>query len=209
MARSRRQIFISFVWSWDGKSLAWEAPGGTLVIQDQNTRQHRGFTWAGKLRGPAIYPYRTWSPDGKTFLVLSYPVEGKPGIFAIHCDTGDIQPIVTRGDPKPGWVGQPQFSADGQSVIFFRRQFAKEAPYGIENLHWTEHIMRRDLKSGTEEEIYQPKGMLNTWCAFAISPDDSKLALVMLDTLDEYHIDVVDLDTGKLHRVYECQIRGG
>ncbi len=199
------------VWAWDGKSLAWESEGKTLIIQDLTSRTHRGFTWAGKLRGPAIYPYRSWSPDGKTFLVLSFPVEGSPGIHSIDCETGDIQPVVTRkwsgGDGA--WVGQPQFSKDGRSVIFFRRIFGKDAPYTMQGVRFTDHIMRRDLKTSEEQEVYQPKGMLNTSCAFAISPDETRLALVMMETEDDYHLDVVDLRPDNLRRLYDCSIRGG
>jgi Tol biopolymer transport system component len=199
------------VWSWDGKRLAWQSQGGMLLIQDQQNLTHRGFTWSGKLRGAAIYPYRSWSPDGKTFLVLSFPVDGSPGIYSIDGESGDIQPVVTRkwsgGDGA--WVGQPQFSTDGRSVFFYRRIFSEDAPYTLQGYRLTDRVMRRHLKSGAEEELYLPKGVLNTYGAFALSPDEGRLALVMTESQDDYHIDIVELRTGVVRRLYECRIRGG
>ena len=107
------------------------------------------------------FHYLRWSPDGKSFLgVGSY--KGKYGyLFAIDSQTGDVE-IVAEPDENKGVIHRSDWSPDSNAIFFYR--MSREA--------YT--IIRRDLKTGVEKEIYRPpKG--NVY-ALTLSSDGQQLA---------------------------------
>ena len=151
-------------WSPDGKRLAFVykpglgGPGGflpILCIQSLETGQQRELM-------PRLYMSRLrWSPDGRFILVNGRDHNFRGGLYRIDVETGEAQAIV-HSEPLRGYPRQSGWLGDGSAVLY---------------VHVGGPILRRDLASGQEQEIYRG---VNT---FDLSPDGRWLALGSWDAV--------------------------
>ena len=107
------------------------------------------------------FHYIRWSPDGKSILGVGSYKDGYGYLFAIDSRTGDVA-ILAEPDPKKGIIHRPDWTPDGQAVLYYR----------MANKAYT--IVKFDLKKGKEEEIYRTTK--DDVFGLARSPDGKHLA---------------------------------
>ena len=156
-------------WSPDGRSLAFkarsqdEAAKSVLAIYSAETGQERVVEPSPRLRfGRAwnVGPVQ-WSSDGKALFVAGESLSGEHGIFRVDLATGNAR-LITKQET----LRNPLPSPDGKSIYFQRR--------------WGS-IIRRDLATGDETQIYQSKNNMQgldlsgdgNWLAFHDQPKNS------------------------------------
>ncbi len=94
-----------------------------------------------------------WSPDGKALFVPGESLSGEHGIFRVDLDTGNAR-LITKQET----LRDPQPTPDGKAIYFQRG--------------WRS-IIRRDLATGDETQIYRSK---NNMQGLDLSPDGNWLA---------------------------------
>ena len=156
-------------WSPDGQSLAFkarsqdEAATSVFAIYSAETGQERIVEPSPRLRfGPAwnVGPVQ-WSSDGKALFVAGESLSGEHGIFRVDLSTGNAR-LITKQET----LRNPLPSPDGKSIYFQRG--------------WRS-IIRRDLTTGDETQIYQSKNNMQgldlsgdgNWLAFHDQPKNS------------------------------------
>ncbi len=156
-------------WSHDGKSLAYkarskdEAAKSVIAIYSTETGKERVIEPSPRLSfGPRwnVGPLH-WSQDGKALFVPGESLSGEHGIFQVDLDTGTAQ-LITKQET----LRNPLPTPDGKSIYFQRR--------------WRS-IIRRDLATGDESQIYQSKNNMQgldlsgdgNWLAFHDQGKDS------------------------------------
>jgi Tol biopolymer transport system component len=146
-------------WSPDGLSLACLSQEGVL-IHDLRTNETRKLATKGV--GSLNFHYFRWSPDGRRLHGVGIDEKGKWGaLYAIDARTGDST-IIARSD-EGGFLFAFDWAPDGKSLYFVRR----------DELGSRRRIVRHDLGSGVEEEIY---GQPNTgFYGLALSPDGRQI----------------------------------
>ncbi|TFH40106.1 MAG: hypothetical protein E4G94_10115 [ANME-2 cluster archaeon] len=126
--------------------------GNVLCIKSLDTGKEREFF-------PDLdrFTHPRWSPDGRSVIVLD---RNKSGSNKVDIQTGDVIPVLHDDNIGP----QPtELSHDGKT-IFYVLYNEKAKIY---------QIIERDLKIGTEKEIYRSDGGLH----IRLSPDDQWLAI--------------------------------
>ena len=126
------------VLSPDGGYLAcrtWWQPPATynLLIHSLQTGEFRELTTRSQLH------LRGWTGDGRSLFGIGYGKRGRYGILGINAHTGDKQMLQAN---QPGRVSNP-VSPDGKSMYFTR------------SIKQAVRIVRRDLESGKEEEVFR------------------------------------------------------
>lgn len=101
------------------------APDGSSVVfhSDRGRDRHRLRVWRVDLDGgglrpltpddDAVYAYPTWSPSGRC-IALTVEQRGDRDLQIMAPDGGD--PV--RVESRPGFDGEPEFTADGRGLIF-------------------------------------------------------------------------------------------
>jgi Tol biopolymer transport system component len=118
---------------------------------------------------PALkdFDIRGWSPDGRFLLADGADKEGRPGIYQVDARTGDVAPLVYY--PPGGNFEHPNWSANGKSILFIRRDSAGE------------RIVTRDLETGRETELYRPPASFLLGSCLEVSADGQRLAFYLRD----------------------------
>jgi len=147
-------------WSPDGKHLVYisgrqvfpggEKHGGILKIRNVETGEEREL--APKLNG--FFEPR-WAADGRSLFAWGSNREGRPGLFRIDAQNGNVTTIVEGDD-----IYNPTPSPDGKTIFFRRGGGGPNAG-----------LVARSLETGQERVIFSrlAKGM-------ALSPDGRLLA---------------------------------
>jgi Tol biopolymer transport system component len=146
-------------WSPDGQALACRTQEG-LLVHDLQTNQTRKLSTKGV--GSLNFHYLRWSPDGRRIHGVGVDEKGKWGaLYAIDARTGESK-IIARSD-EGGFLLAFDWAPDGKSLYFVRR----------DELGRRRRIMKHNLITGTEEEIY---GESNTGIyGLALSPDGRQI----------------------------------
>jgi Tol biopolymer transport system component len=154
-------------WSPDGQTLACRSEGG-LLIHDLRTNETRKLATKGV--GTLNFHYLRWSPDGRRIHGVGIDEKGKWGaLYSIDAQTGNSK-IIARSD-EGGFLFAFDWAPDGKSLYFVRR----------DDIQRRRRIVRHDIESGAEEEIYsQAKTALY---GLAVSPDGKQLAFATDDGL--------------------------
>ena len=156
-------------WPWyspDGKRLAYVSARrsgarmyyNVLCIRSLETGEEREYpTRFRRLAGPR------WSPDGRSVFVAAWEGNNSMSLCRIDVGTGEVSPVVVTGPDQA--FREHDVSGDG-SLIYVR----------FDNKSRASSIIRRDLASGEEKELYHgpPKDDLTA----ALSPDRRHLALL-------------------------------
>ena len=152
-------------WSPDGETLACRSQEG-LLLHDLRKNETRKL--ATKNVGGLNFHYLRWSPDGRRLHGVGTDEKGKWGaLYAIDSQTGDSK-IIARSD-EGGVLFSFDWAPDGKSLYFVRRDMEKR------------HIVRHDIESGAEEEIYRQPKVYLAW--LSVSPDGKQLAFATDDKL--------------------------
>jgi Tol biopolymer transport system component len=167
-------------WTADGRYTAYlvregAAPRspGIVAIRDQESGNVLELRPGLDYINPAI----RWSPDGRTIAAQGTDAKGRLGLNIIDAHSGKANAIVFS-NPKGGVIHRPQWSADGRSIY-----------YAVSDVdHPNFRIMRHEMESGAEHEVYAPTARLSP--TFAISQDDANLVVMEAGT-DSATISVV------------------
>jgi Tol biopolymer transport system component len=183
-------------WSPDGRHLAFvtesqvtEGKYGSINVRDLRTGQQREL--ATDLKAMFM---GDWSPDGRSLLVSGDDGRDEPHFWRVDVNSGDATPLVPVPDAYEWWGGWTwaDWSPDGGSLL-----------YSVMNDGTGQSLLiRRDLGSGAEEEIYRDSVILRR--PFELSPDGHQVAFVFMDSLyadAPGGIAVLDLDTRDTRRL--------
>ncbi|MBI4503360.1 MAG: PD40 domain-containing protein [Gemmatimonadetes bacterium] len=153
--------FGSVDWSPDGRHLVYvsRVPGrkegrgaSQLLIRPVGSGEERTISPGLGMLWP------TWSPDGRSILVVGSDQQNRTGLYSVDLQTGQATSVV-RNDPGV-WVQFPAWSPDGM-LVFFQRVGGdtKNA------------IFARDLATSEEREVYRG----DVGIGLAVSPDGTQL----------------------------------
>ena len=150
-------------WAPKGKLLAFEDKG-KLVIHDFDSGRERELPISGSFRG--------WFPDGKSVL-LSAPLP--VGVRVFDTETRHERPLslpdtAARNLTLQG-SGPVINSTDGKYLFYFTNDDTAKGP---ENA--PVHLIRRDLETNDEKELYRFEARGGIGHALAVSPDGRNLS---------------------------------
>jgi Tol biopolymer transport system component len=127
-----------------------------------------------------------WSSDGQYVVVSAYDdnvsaPDYHGGIYRIDAETGDVELLVALPAEPAWWYGTTGIlSADGGSLFYVRDGMeglgGKEGQDGL--------ILRRDLKSGIEVELYRDPNVASY--PFSLSHDGRRLVFAVVDTTQDH-----------------------
>jgi Tol biopolymer transport system component len=156
----------------DGRSVAFfrvKGPTKTLVVRDPAGVERVLPT---KFETPNAYQAATappvWFPDGKSFLVFDQ-IGQRRVIRRVNLDTG-VDTVLL--EDRNLWT-KVAISPDGASVYFTK--FDRSPKAGINMLR----LMKRDVATGTERELYHAETSGVGFFGLAVSPDGRKLSFSM------------------------------
>ena len=98
-----------------------------------------------------------WFPDGRSLLVGAADVKGRQGFYRVDAQSGAVAPFVCDRPDAPNIFG-PSLSPDG-STMYFRAFADAKGDLAL--------VMARDLRSGTEREVYRFEGSMGWPSAFS------------------------------------------
>jgi Tol biopolymer transport system component len=185
-------------WSPDGKYLAFTSTRGPmarllqtriLCILNFETGEERELfpklNSIGRLK---------WSPDGRSILATGNDYEGRPGLYIIDVQTGNVK-LVSQGE-QGAIISTPAWSPDGKWV-YFPYLF----PYVIKK---EKFIFAQNIETGEKKVLYQrPEGVYDMR-SMTISPDGKQLALVMRDASQGVIIAVIPISGGELRVLFKA-----
>lgn len=184
-------------WSPDGMRLAYFVQGDrlrepTIVIRDLASGDER-FLPIDLRRGPGRDAMR-WAPDGGSLLFRGGSREKGHGFFRIDAETGRSTPMVTFSDDVT-MIRNPVWAPDGQAIFY---QIGKRATGEI-------HVVRLDLATGEEKQLYGIIGLPTIETGMAISPDGGYLAVLYPSTMGRpTQLMVLPTTGGELREVYRA-----
>ena len=145
--------------------------GNALCIKSLETGEEREIRPSFDLIG-----YPTWSPDGKSIVVVHWNVNDQIELCQIDVQTEKAS-LVSRPHENQSHFGGHKWSPDGNTFYF-----------GLKNGNpLSYNIIARDLESGREKIIYKSS---DTFYTFSISPDGKWFALMCLGRKG-IHIEIV------------------
>jgi Tol biopolymer transport system component len=190
----------------DGARVAFMGSGPTLSLVIRSMTDGSERTLPTPFRsGVSFGP--EWFPDGRALLVGETDYPNRRAIFRrVDAETGADTPFFTT--EYAGIYGKVRFSPDGRSLFYSFRT-------GGDLLH----LMRRDLATGQETELYQANSDGVGLFALSLSPDGKRLAFNLNMALDELRskegpraMRVVSVDGGTALEVmrggYSCPAPG-
>lgn len=166
-------------WSPDGERLAYVTPAQGVLADDWMLAVRSLETGGSRtLRVPVwilhqLRPF--WSPDGRFLLAKGWDSEAYPRevVYGVAVETGEVETLVDSPsywhDDMIEWV---EWSADGKAIFFVR---------GTTGFPPSLRIVRRDLESGQEEDLFESSAPPYVY-GLAASPDGRHLAFGVWDT---------------------------
>ena len=161
-------------WSPDGRQLAyishrdpmWEG-SFVVCIKSLETGEERDL--APKLA--YIFTPR-WSPDGRTILLAGRSTRNRMGLYLMDVKSGNLTPLVQRGDDEQIPLMRAAWSRDGKSIFYVRGR-----PGTTKS-----GIVARELDTGLEKEIFSiPSGSTIPLSTIEISPGGQWIAFRSFD----------------------------
>jgi len=160
-------------WSPDGKFLAYNRSGiGTppsIVVRTISTGEERvipakcSSTFAGSRE-------LKWFPDGRTLLVND--AQNNHTTFRqIDLKSGEGKPVIAEGTDKLWVHWQTALSHDGKTLFYSQVGMAGTGAGPL-------RIIRREIESGEERELYRRNSGGSGLFSLSISPDDKQVAFV-------------------------------
>ncbi|MDA2925000.1 hypothetical protein MYX65_10180 [Acidobacteria bacterium AH-259-L09] len=148
-------------WSPDGKYLAYtislETGSRRIAVRSTETGEERYFS-PDNVHSPGP----RWSPDGRSILIGIQDREGRPGLYQMDTQTGDLTPIVLML-PR-AYALEAAWSRDGKEIFYTRSDPKRNST----------QIVRRNLETGQEIEL-----QADVSPALALSPDGRRLAFLV------------------------------
>ncbi len=170
-------------WSPEGEQLVYArgmwSGDFTLVIRSPASGQERELSLQGREAG-GHGPLR-WFLDGRAILAYCRDDEGREAICRVDAESGRVTSIV---HPK-GWMPSFQLSPDGKTLFY-----SLVDPDGS-------RILRRDLETGREEEVYRPLAGEAGAMAMAVAADGQWLAFTSQVASEGRTVDTLNIISTK------------
>jgi Tol biopolymer transport system component len=187
-------------WSPDGKYLAFASRREpmALLLQTRTLCIHNFETGEERELFPKLNSIGRlkWSPDGRSILATGNDYEGRPGLYIIDVQTGNVK-LVSQGEPG-AIISTPAWSPDGKWV-YFTHGF----PYVIKK---EKFIFAQNIDTGEKKVIYQRPEGVHDMRSLTISPDGKQLALVMRDASQGVIIAVIPISGGELRVLLKAPV---
>jgi Tol biopolymer transport system component len=158
-------------WTRDGRQTAYLVRKGAtpnsaaiLAVRNEQTGEVREVEPDLGYINAAI----RWSPNGRSILAQGRDSKGRYGLHLIDPRTGQFKTIF-HVDPKGGMVHHPAWDPDGNTIYYALWDIEKSKYY---------RIMRRDLRTDVEEEVYAPARFT---LPFSLSADGSAIAVIVAE----------------------------
>jgi len=159
------------VWSPAGKTLAYVSRregatdgGGAGTRNRFIVAMYSPQTGVVRDLQPALNMYPPlvrWSADGRSLLTNARDLKGRQGVYRIDADTGAVAPIVLGSDNAE--LRSPSESPDG-TRLYYMRGYVGDADREFA-------VINRDLRSGSEREVFRGRSQFAPGPAPLLSPD--------------------------------------
>ena len=160
-------------WSPDGQFLAYNRSGiggapPTVVVRTVTTGEEREVP---KRSSPSAGSRELlWFPDGRSLLVNDSQ-NNNVAFRRIDLQTGEGKPVVVEGTDRTWIHWQAALSHDGKTLFY---SLVGKAGAGAGPLR----ILRREIESGEERELYRKDAPGSGLFSLSLSPDDRQVAFV-------------------------------
>jgi len=163
-------------WSPDGQFLAYNRSriGGappTAVVRTVTTGEEREVPAKGSSPFIGWHELR-WFPDGRSLLVNDLQ-NNHTAFRRIDLQTGEGKTVLVQGTDSAGVHWQAALSHDGMTLFYSLREHA-DGTLG------TLRLMRREIESGEERELYRTKSDGSGLFSLSLSPDEKQVAFVVI-----------------------------
>jgi len=164
-------------WSPDGQFLAYNRSGiggapptvATVVVRTVTTGEEREVP--AKCSSPSAGSRELrWFPDGRSLLVNDW-LNNHTAFRRIDLQTGEGKPVVVEGTDIAFVHWQAALSHDGKTLFY---SVVGPAGSGGGPLR----VMRREIESGEERELYRKNAPGSGLFSLSLSPDDRQVAFV-------------------------------
>ncbi len=189
-------------WSADGKYLAFRlrrGPEDLLVIRSLESGSETVAT--REIRVPNRCQCIQWHPDGGSVFVYGEH-RGRRGVFEVDLRTDGAVPRFveerTRASERPG---PDVVSADGRTMYAVQRERSPDREIV------RAAIVRTDLATGVESELYGTTSGQNIGTAIVLSPDNQTL-LLSVRTDDLRSLSVISTTGGRPRHLTDLVYRG-
>jgi Tol biopolymer transport system component len=134
----------------------------TLVIRSTATGEERALTKVN----PGHYQERSirWYPDSRSLLLQQR--RDKTEFRRIDVETGEERTVL-EGD-----IWSDELSGDGKTLFYSLRGKASQPGLDLQRL------MRRDLDTGREKELYRTESRMTGFFGLTLSPDGTRVAFL-------------------------------
>jgi len=161
-------------WSPDGQFLAYNRSriGGappTAVVRTVTTGEEREVPAKGSSPFIGWHELR-WFPDGRSLLVNDLQ-NNHTAFRRIDLQTGEGKTVLVEGTGRVHW--QAALSHDGKTLFYSLREHADDTL-------GTLRLMRREIESGEERELYRTKSDGSGLFSLSLSPDEKQVAFVVI-----------------------------
>jgi len=163
-------------WSPDGQFLAYNRSGiggapPTVVVRTVTTGEEREVPAKGSSPFIGWHELR-WFPDGRSLLVNDLQ-NNHTAFRRIDLQTGEVKPVIVEGTDRTWVHWQAALSHDGKTLFYSLREHA-DGTVG------TLRLMRREIESGEERELYRTKSDGSGLFSLSLSPDERQVAFVVI-----------------------------
>ncbi|MDH3456486.1 MAG: tetratricopeptide repeat protein [Gemmatimonadota bacterium] len=171
-------------WSPDGLHLAFRAEESYSRLGTYPRRLRTLDITTGEIRPLAAHldvSGMRWSLDGESIVVSAFDESAKTrnhhgGVYRVDVNTGDVQFLIELPRDPGWWYGHTGVLTTDGGSLFYARQ-------GLESQGETKGtdgvIVRRDLLSGTELELYRHPNLLARF--FSVSPTEQYLVFAVME----------------------------
>lgn len=177
--------------SYDGKHFVYVSDRSqrALCIYSLETGEERKISLKGKFSG---FGRSRWAPGGRSILIEGNEKERGRGWYKVDVQTGNATLIIPHGS----W--SLAAAPDGKTFYYHKLTSAEfEPPFVLTG----SQVMKRDIETGEEQELYRIPPYDNT--TLALSPDGKRLALMIRENETTRALKVLPVAGGEpvvLHR---------
>jgi dipeptidyl aminopeptidase/acylaminoacyl peptidase len=199
------------MWSPDGKLLAFSKDvwsSASLMIRSADTGEERELTVSPPFDANALLYPSQWFPDGRSLLARVH-VRDHIVFSKVDLQTGKQKPFFE-------WPGseslQPPAALSLDGKIFFFELCKPDAsqPAGSNAAALNSlRLMRRNMESGEEKELFQAKSPKTGFPVLTLSPDGRQLAFARFNTDNTASLLTMPVDGGIPLELYRSNLLSG